>query len=113
MNRRQLQITVEYLRVLDLDAGAGIAEVREAYRLLLRTWDPNRSGYDPKVRAASERKVAEVRQAFEWLRDNGDLVLSGEIVEEVAADGVEPQEARYGCVPGGFVARGELGPEVG
>ena len=76
MDTRRLQLTVEYLRVLDLDGGASVADIREAYRILVRTWDPDRPGYDVRVRAASERKHAEVRHAYEWLRENADLVVA-------------------------------------
>jgi preprotein translocase subunit Sec63 len=60
---------------LDLDAGASVADVREAYRLQVRTWNPDYPGYNPRVRAATERRLAEVRQAYEWLKANGDAVV--------------------------------------
>ena len=60
---------------MDLDAGASVADIREAYRLQVRTWNPDRPSYNPQVRAATERKLAEVRQAYEWLKSNGDAVV--------------------------------------
>ena len=62
--------------MLDLDAGAGIADIREAYRLQVRTWNPDHPAYDVRVRAAAERRLADVRQAYEWLKANGDAVVA-------------------------------------
>jgi len=75
VDKRRLLRTVEYLRVLDLDAGASVADVREAYRLQRRTWNPDRPAYNPRLRAATERRLAEVQQAYEWLKANGDAVV--------------------------------------
>ena len=61
--------------MLDLDAGASVADVREAYRLQRRTWNPDRPTYDPRLREATERRLAEVQQAYEWLKANGDAVV--------------------------------------
>ena len=94
MDKRQLQLTVEYLRLLDLDAGAGIADVRDAYRLLVRMWDPDHPAYDSRVRAASERKLADVRQAYEWLRDNADLVLA-----QTRSAGIQPAKKSNAPIP--------------
>ena len=60
---------------MDLDAGAGVADIREAYRQHVRTWNPDRPSYDPRVRVATERRLAEVQQAYEWLKANGDAVI--------------------------------------
>ena len=76
MDKRQLTRAVEYLRVLDLDAGAGIADIREVYWLQVCTWNPDNAAYDARIRAATERKLADVRQAYEWLKANGDAVLA-------------------------------------
>ena len=76
MDKRRLTLTQEYLRALDLDAGAGIADIREAYRHHVRTWNPGQKDYEPRVRAAAERKLAEAQQAYEWLKANGEAVVA-------------------------------------
>ena len=76
MDKRRLTLTQEYLRSLDLDAGAGIADIREAYRHHVRTWNPGQQAYEPRVRAAAERKLAEAQQAYEWLKANGEAVVA-------------------------------------
>ena len=76
MDKRRLALTQEYLRALDLDAGAGIADIREAYRNHVRAWNPANPDFDPKLRAATERKLAEAQQAYEWLKANGEAVVA-------------------------------------
>lgn len=60
--------------MLDLDAGAGVADIREAYRLQTRTWNPDRPDYEPRVKEASERHLAEIHQAYDWLKVNAESV---------------------------------------
>ena len=66
----------EYLRVLDLDVGSGVGEIREAFRQQTRAWDPDQMEHDPRLKAAAERQRKDVRAAYEWLTDNADMVTA-------------------------------------
>ena len=87
---------MEYLQVLDLDAGAGVADIREAYRLQTRTWSPDRPDYEPRVKEASERHLAEIHQAYDWLKVNAEAVrMIAMSVSDARKSPVQMQERRY------------------
>jgi len=55
------------LHTLDLTAGATEAEIRKAYRLLVKVWHPDRFQGDEKLSEAAEAKLKEINFAFEFL----------------------------------------------
>jgi|GEM_PF-4182645 len=54
----------EYFRVLGLDMHASAEEVTKAYKRLLNEWDPERFVSDPSARIKSEKKTAELDDAY-------------------------------------------------
>jgi hypothetical protein len=55
------------LHALDLAPSATEAEVRKAYRLLVKVWHPDRFQGDEKLSQAAEAKLKEINSAFEFL----------------------------------------------
>jgi len=59
--------TAEAYRTLDLQPGADLGSVRQAYRLLVRVWHPDRFAHDPKLQAASGEKLKDINASYEAL----------------------------------------------
>ena len=55
------------LQVLGLETDAEENEIRSAYRLLVKTWQPDRFQGDEKLKEAAEAKLKEINSAFEVL----------------------------------------------
>lgn len=58
----------EALDVLGLNLGATSAEVKEAYRDLVKVWHPDRFGSDPRLRQKAEEKLRQVNDAYRILQ---------------------------------------------
>ena len=58
----------EALDVLALRPGATAAEVREAYRDLVKVWHPDRFGDDSRLRGKAEEKLQEINRAYRLLQ---------------------------------------------
>lgn len=68
------EVTVDPYEVLGLSPDATEAEVREAYRTLVRRHHPDRhAGEPPEVKAAEAARMAEVTGAFQLLHDPAAL----------------------------------------
>jgi hypothetical protein len=55
------------LQVLGLETETTETEIRSAYRLLVKTWQPDRFQDDQKLKEAAEEKLKEINSAFEIL----------------------------------------------
>ena len=55
------------LNALDLEMDATEAQIRNAYRLLVKVWHPDRFQTDQKLKEAAETKVKEVNSAYDFL----------------------------------------------
>src|ERR1035441_583154 len=55
------------LQVLGLETDTTETEIRSAYRLLFKTWQPDRFQGDQKLKEAAEEKLKEITSAFEFL----------------------------------------------
>jgi curved DNA-binding protein CbpA len=55
------------LDVLELKADASESEIKEAYRLLVKVWHPDRFQSDKKLRTAAEDKLKAVNSAYVFL----------------------------------------------
>jgi len=60
------------LHALDLEMDATEAEIRKAYRLLVKVWHPDRFQSDQKLKEAAETKLKDVNTAFEFLTSTAD-----------------------------------------
>lgn len=54
----------EYYDVLGLRPGASAAEVKHAYRRLVRQWHPDRFTHDPRSQRVAEEKLKEINEAY-------------------------------------------------
>ena len=57
--------TTEAYRILDLEPGADLGSVRQAYRLLVKVWHPDRFANDPKLQAFSDDKLKDINASYE------------------------------------------------
>ncbi len=55
------------LDVLELGSNAGESEIREAYRVLVKVWHPDRFPNDAKLKAAAEEKLKALNAAHAFL----------------------------------------------
>jgi hypothetical protein len=58
----------EALDVLALRPGATAAEIKEAYRDLVKVWHPDRFGSDQRLRRKAEEKLQEINRAYRVLQ---------------------------------------------
>ncbi|TSA04423.1 MAG: hypothetical protein D4R81_01800 [Nitrospiraceae bacterium] len=58
-----------YYTVLEIQDSATLEEVKEAYRLLLQVWHPDRFHHSPTLLAKAEQKSGNINVAFETLSD--------------------------------------------
>jgi len=58
-----------YYTVLEIQDSATLEEVKEAYRLLLQVWHPDRFHHSPTLLAKAEQKSGKINVAFETLSD--------------------------------------------
>lgn len=54
----------EYYDVLGLRPGASTAEIKHAYRRLVRQWHPDRFAHDPRSQRVAEEKLKEINEAY-------------------------------------------------
>lgn len=54
----------EYYDVLGLPPGASTAEIKHAYRRLVRQWHPDRFAHDPRSQRVAEEKLKEINEAY-------------------------------------------------
>src|SRR6267154_1212887 len=57
--------TAKAYRTLDLQPGADLGSVRQAYRVLVKVWHPDRFGSDPKLQAISDDKLKDINASYE------------------------------------------------
>lgn len=55
----------ELYRVLDLEPGANLAAVRQAYRQLVKVWHPDRFGHDQTLQAVASEKLKKINSSYE------------------------------------------------
>ena len=58
-----------YYVILEIDESATPEEIKEAYRLLLQVWHPDRFHHRPALLAKAEQKTGKINAAFETLSD--------------------------------------------
>jgi len=63
----QVLTAEEAYRTLDLQPGADLGSVQQAYRLLVKVWHPDRFTHDPKLQAASDEKLKDINASYETI----------------------------------------------
>ena len=79
-------------RILDLAPGATLEDIERAYRGLSKTWDPSRFGNDKPRQRKAEKKLHQIKKAYEQLSNelkNGGSVAVEDEVEEESDDDVD------------------------
>ncbi len=59
-------------RILDLEPGASLEDVKCSYRELVKVWHPDRFRGDPKLQAKAEEKLKRINLAYERLSQDVD-----------------------------------------
>jgi curved DNA-binding protein CbpA len=54
-------------RVLGLEPGTSLEEVKSAYRDLVNVWHPDRFGHNERLRSKAEEQLKEINRAYEYL----------------------------------------------
>jgi hypothetical protein len=57
-----------YYRILNLQPGASLDDVKQAYRNLALIWHPDRYPHDSRLQAEAEQKFKEINYAYVYLR---------------------------------------------
>jgi len=57
--------TAQAYRTLDLQPGADLGSVRQAYRVLVKVWHPDRFSHDSKLLAISGEKIKDINASYE------------------------------------------------
>lgn len=57
-------------RILGLEPGVSIDEIKEAWRELVKVWHPDRFTNDPKLQKRAHEKLKEINGAYEVLVKN-------------------------------------------
>jgi len=81
----------EALDVLALRPGAALAEIKEAYRDMVKVWHPDRFGSDPRLREMAEDKLKQINQAYAVLQSD----RTGGMNEPDEAAGSVPHDAAW------------------
>jgi curved DNA-binding protein CbpA len=80
-------------RVLGLEPGASLEEVKSAYRDLVNVWHPDRFGHNERLRSKAEEQLKEINLAYDYL-----LAHAGE--QNALQRQAETQEPSQAAAPG-------------
>lgn len=78
----------KYYQILGLNSGAPEKEIVEAYKVLVKVWNPDRFSDDPNIQKIAAEKIKEIDDAFKQL-----LIWAGIPLEK----GKEIQEPQFGA----------------
>ncbi len=55
------------LRILELPDNPSAMDIKDAYRLLVRVWHPDKYSHDPILQQRAQDKLKQINAAYEWL----------------------------------------------
>lgn len=97
------------IEVLELRPGAGLEEVKQAYKDLASVWHPDRFSGNARLRQKAEEKMKELNQAYEMLLY--DLEARERDLQGFDQGAREPQDSPRALRRSGTEAAFELGTE--
>ena len=56
-------------RILEVEPGASLEEIKRAYRELARVWHPDRFPNDPRLQSKAQEKLKQINLAYEEARE--------------------------------------------
>ena len=56
-----------FYEILEIEAGASLAEIKHAYRDLAFVWHPDRFAHNPRLQEKAQQRLTEINQAYEQL----------------------------------------------
>ncbi len=59
--------TIRYLRILELEPGISVDELKRAHRDLVKVWHPDRFADDPRLQLKAQEKLKQINEAYEFL----------------------------------------------
>lgn len=59
----------DYYKILGLQPNASLADVKQAYRQLAKTWHPDRFAHNLLLRQEAEEKIKQINEAYQRLKD--------------------------------------------
>src|SRR5262245_61624088 len=57
-----------YYRILELEPGASLEEIRQAYRDLAVVWHPDRFAHSPRLLEKAQAKMKAINEAYAFLK---------------------------------------------
>lgn len=58
----------KYFQILGLKGGASEKEIVEAYKVLVKVWNPDRFSDDPHIQKIATEKIKEINKAYEYIK---------------------------------------------
>src|SRR5215467_4781746 len=78
-----------YFSILGVDSTATPAQLKQAYRDLVKIWHPDRFTHDPQLRLKAEAKLKEINEAYKQMQ----LLMSGSQWSEARYSRPRPGDA--------------------
>ena len=78
----------EFYRVLEVDPGASLDEIRESWRDLVQVWHPDRFRDNPRLHQKAEERIKRINTAYETIKNGGPL--EGARASSSPEEGFEP-----------------------
>ena len=58
----------QYYKILELDPGASLEQIKQAYRDLAKVWHPDRFAHDQRLQEKAQEKMKEINEAYDQLQ---------------------------------------------
>jgi hypothetical protein len=84
----------ECYRILEVEPGASLDDVKRSYRELVKVWHPDRFDHDPKLREKAVEKLKQINLAYERLSAAGASYSDGDTASARQEDQKRRQHRR-------------------
>src|SRR5438876_1617287 len=82
-----------HLKVLDLEPGVSMDEVKRAYRVMVKVWHPDRFMDDPALRNVAQEKLKSINASYDWLLQHWDEVDNSSLNRDTTASSASENPA--------------------